>query len=144
MRGALAVMGAALVVSFTGLLTCLLLVHNPHPLTSSPPHLLILSPPHILTPSSPHLLNSSAHHPPPPQVVGVKTEQRMLLLPWQIFHAGPTSKGLSSGQCLKVSHGHLLSKHHCSALIVRVYKCGLGSNPVKPKVKPAPGGSRRG
>jgi hypothetical protein len=46
MRGALAVMGGCLVLSFTGLLTCLLLV------------------------------------------VGVKTEQRMLLLPWQIFHAG--------------------------------------------------------
>ena len=46
MRGALAVMGGCLVLSFTGLLTSLLLV------------------------------------------VGVKTEQRMLLLPWQIFHAG--------------------------------------------------------
>ena len=53
MRGALAVMGAALVVSFTGLLTCLLLVHNPHPLTSSSSHLLTFSPHHPLTFSTP-------------------------------------------------------------------------------------------
>ena len=70
MRGALAVMGGCLVLSFTGLLTSLLLV------------------------------------------VGVKTEQRMLLLPWQIFHAGTNYISNCSGfhSRLEIVNKHLFLK----------------------------------